>query len=156
AARLAVRDALGETIEGEINDRCREQGQDLADQESSNDADSQRVPELGAGAGAEHEGQGAEDRRDRGHEDGAEAQQAGLVDGLAWAQALFALGIDGEVDHEDRVLLDDANEQNDADEGDDGEVIAGENEREQGPDPGRGQGRENRDRMYEALVQNAQ
>ena len=46
---------------------------------------------------------------------GRKRKQAGLVDRLARALALDPLGLQGEVDHHDRVLLDDADQQDDAD-----------------------------------------
>ena len=68
----------------------------------------------------------------------------------------FALGFEGEVDDHDRVLLDDADEQDDADDPDHVEVLAGDHQREQRPDAGRGQRRKNCHRMNEAFVQHAQ
>src|SRR6185437_9958834 len=82
--------------------------------------------------------------------------QACLVDRFARRQALVALRIDGEVDHQDRVLLYDADQQDDADQRDDRQVIAGHDQRQQGADPGRGERGEDRDRVDEALVQHPQ
>ena len=49
---------------------------------------------------------------------GAETQQTGLEDGLHRALALVALGLKRKVDHHDSVLLHNANEQDNADHGD--------------------------------------
>ena len=46
------------------------------------------------------------------------------MDRIARRHALVALRIEGEVDHHDRVLLDDADQQDDADDGDDVELMA--------------------------------
>ena len=70
--------------------------------------------------------------------------------------ALDALGLEREVDHHDGVLLDDADQQDDADDGDDVEIVAEHQQGQQRADAGRGQGRENGDRMDEALVEHAQ
>ena len=61
-----------------------------------------------------------------------------------------------EVDHHDRVLLDDADQQNDADEGDDRHLHVEHLERQQRADARRGQGRDDGDRMDVALVENAE
>ncbi len=92
----------------------------------------------------------------RGHHDGAEAQQAGLIDGLDRRQALVALGLQREVDHHDGVLLHDADEQDDADERDDAQVGSGEQQRKNGAYAGRGQRGENGERMDQALVEDAE
>src|SRR3546814_6593749 len=63
----------------------------------------------------EHQRHGGEHRRERRHQDRPEAQQRGLMDCGAWRQAFVTLRIEREVDHHDRVLLDDADQQNDAD-----------------------------------------
>ena len=69
-------------------------------------------------------GTAAEQRGHGGHHDGAEAQQAGLVDGVHRRHALLALGVEREIDHHDAVLLHDADQQDDADQGDDAEIVA--------------------------------
>ena len=80
------------------------------------------MAKLGADARAEHKRQRAEDRRDRRHQDGPQAQEARLIDRLARRQALLPLGLERKVDHHDRVLLDDADEEDDADDPDDVET----------------------------------
>src|SRR5438309_8509502 len=42
----------------------------------------------------------------RGHDDGSEAQETRLINGVFGTIAFLALGVDGEIDHEDCVLLD--------------------------------------------------
>ena len=71
-------------------------------------------------------------------------------------QALVALGLDREVDHQNRVLLHDAHQQHDADQRDHRQVIAEQHQRQQRADAGRGQGGENGERMDEAFVQHAE
>ena len=86
-------------------------------------------------------------RREGRHHDRAEAQQAGFVDRLERALALFALGAQREVDHHDRVLLDDADQEDDADDRDDGELVCRSSiSIRQRADAGGGQGRQDRDR----------
>ena len=154
--RRRTPDARGDAVERQVDHRRREQGQHLAHQQAADDADAERMAQLRSRAGAEHQRQGAEDRRHGGHQDRPEAQQAGLVDGLARRHALVALGVDREVDHQDRVLLHDADQQDDADQRDDRQVVPGQHQRQQRADAGRGQRREDRDRVDEALVQHAE
>ncbi len=145
-----------EPLEIEIDDRRRIERQRLAERQTADDGQAQRSPQLRADAVTEHQRQRAEHRRHRRHQDRAQAQQAGLIDRLARRQPLDALRFEGEVDHHDRVLLDDAYQQHDADDADDVEPGAGRVEREQRADAGRRQRRENRDRMDEALVEHAE
>ena len=69
---------------------------------------------------------------------------------------LLAFGRDGEVHHHDPVLLDDADQENDSDEGDQGEVGTEDLQREQGAQTRRGQRRDDRQRMREALVEHTE
>ena len=105
---------------------------------------------------AERQRQAAEQRRHRRHHDRPEAQQAGLVDRLLRRLALRALRLQREVDHHDGVLLHDADQQDDADQRDHAQVGAAEQQRQDRADAGRGQRRENRDRVDVALVEHAQ
>ena len=68
----------------------------------------------------------------------------------------LALGFEREVDHHDRVLLDDADQEDDADDRDDAEIAAVEHQREQRADARGRQRREDRDRMDVALVEHAE
>ena len=69
-------------------------------------------------------GRPPEQRGHGGHHDGAEAQQAGLVNRVERRFAFLALGFERKVDHHDGVFLDDADQQDDADQGDDAEFRA--------------------------------
>ena len=131
AARAPFAQVAAGLVEIDVDHRRGEQGQQLADQKAADDGDAQRMAQLRAHARAQHQRQGAEQRRHRGHQDGAEAQQRGLVDRLFRRLALVALGLQREVDHHDGVLLDDADQQDDADDGDDVEVMAGDDQRQQ-------------------------
>ena len=83
--------------------------------------------------------EGAQNRRHGRHHDRPETEQAGLVNRLLGAFPLFALGIQGKVDHHDAVLLDDADQKDDADNGDDVELGAAEHQSEStAPTPAEG------------------
>src|SRR5579859_3850582 len=92
-----------ELVESEIDDRGGVERQKLAHDEAADDADAERAAKFGAGAGAESERKSAEEGGHGGHQDGAEAQHAGLEDGVFGAFAAFAFGLQGKVDHHDGV-----------------------------------------------------
>ena len=69
---------------------------------------------------------------------------------------LVALGVDGEVHHHDTVLLDDADQQDDADHGDQAEIVAEQHQRRDRAGTGRGQRRQDRQRVDVALVEDAE
>ena len=72
------------------------------------------------------------------------------------AVAFVAFGLNGEIDHQDGVLLDDADQQDDADQGDDAQLGVEDQQRQQGAHAGRRQRGENRDRVDVVLVENSQ
>ena len=74
--------------------------------------------QLRAFAGSERQRQRAEQRGEGRHHDRAKAQEASLLDRIARV-APGPLRLEREVDHHDRVLLDDADQQQDPDRGDD-------------------------------------
>ena len=87
---------------------------------------------------------------------GRKRSRRGAVDRRLRVEALVALGLEREVDHHDRVLLDDAEQQHDADERDDAEVDVQHEQRDQRAQRRRRQRGEDRDRVDEALVQDAE
>ena len=126
-------------VEAEINDRCREQGQQLAENQTADDRHPERVAQLRAGSAAEHQRQCGKKRRHRRHQDRPETQQAGLIDRLARQLSLVPLGVEREVDHHDRILFDDADQQDDPDDRNDAEIAAVDHQRQQRSDTGRRQ-----------------
>src|SRR5712671_6744092 len=151
-----ARQTITQAREGKIDHRRRKQCQHLTDDQAADDREPERMAQLRPRPRAERQWQRTEERRHRGHQDRAQTQQAGLVDGLARCLALLALGIEREVDHQDRVLLDDADQQDNADNRDDSEIAAGDDQRKQRADPRRGQSREDGYGMNEALVKNSE
>src|SRR5579863_1274251 len=101
---------FAEIVEVEEDDRGRVEGQRLRDDEPADDGDPQRVAQLRAFAGAERQRQRAEQGGEGGHHDRAEAQEASLLDRLAGVAPLALRG-KREIDHQNRVLLHDADEQ---------------------------------------------
>ena len=74
----------------------------------------------------QHERQRAEQGRHRGHQGSAGSAAGRFLDGspLPWRLTMIALGGQREVDHHNGVLLDDADQQNDADDRNDIDVVA--------------------------------
>ena len=140
----------------EVDDRRREQREQLREHETADHRDAERLTKLGAAPGAERERERAEQRGGGRHHDGTKAQETRLVDRLARRETAVALRLEREVDHHDRVLLHDADQQHEADQGGHVEREVCEREREEGTHAGRRKRREDRDRMDEALVEHAE
>src|ERR1700712_179329 len=148
--------AAGERIEAEINYRRGEKRERLRHDQTTHNRDPQRTPEFRPRAPAEHQWQRAEKRGHGRHQDGPETQQTRLIDSLARRFALLALGFKREVDHHDGVFLHDPDQQHNANDPDDVQIVPGNHQRKQRADAGGGQRGKNRDWMDEALVQHAQ
>ena len=114
----------GQTIEIEEDDRGCIERQELAQGQPPDDGIAERLAYLGARSGAEHERHGPKHRRHRRHENRPEAFDASLIDRLLRREALFSLGVKGEVDKHNAVLLDDADQQEDADDGNHAQIEA--------------------------------
>ena len=102
-------------IEEEIDNGRGVQREQLADNQSADDGDSQRTAQFGARAGSKRQRQRAQQRRHGRHQNRAGSAAGSLENGSSRVLALVALGRDGEVDHHDGVLLHNADQQNDSD-----------------------------------------
>lgn len=159
--RLSLRlpnlsDFLLEGFEVVVEDWGEEEGEELGDDESADDAEAEGDVALGACvARADGDREGAHDRGAGGHEDGAEADEAGLDDGILGRFTLFN-GFIGKVDHEDAVFKDDADEEDEADEGIDREGLIEEVEGEEASEEGWGQGAHDGDGVDQILVEDAE
>ena len=129
--------------------------QELADQQAPDYGEAQRLAGFGAFPVSQSDGQRSKERSYRCHHDGPEPQQAALPDGVVRADTLF-LGVNGEVDHHDRILFNYTEQHDDTDEGVEVKLLAEDVQRQQCSEDGGGQAGENRDRMDEALIENAQ
>ena len=76
--------------------------------------------------------------------------------GVIRRQVFVPLGDDGEIDEHDAVLLHDTDEQDDADQRDQAEIEMEQHQRRERPYAGRRQGREDRDRVDVAFIQDAE
>ena len=140
----------------QVDDRRRVEREELRDQQAAYDGDAERAAQFRPGADAHGQRQRAQQRRHGGHHDRPKAQQACLIDRFFRRQSLEALRRKREVDHHDAVLLHDADQQDDADERNQVEILVEQHQREQCADARRRQRRENRDGVDVALVENAQ
>ena len=127
-----------QVLEEKINDGRSEKGESLRDKQAADNGDAEGLAQFRASADAYGEGDRAEHGGQGGHHDRSEPDQAGLVDGVLGFGVFGSFGFDGEIDHKDGVLLDDADQENDADEGNEREFEAGGHERQESPDAGRG------------------
>src|SRR5215469_10942173 len=87
---------------------------------------------------------------------GAETQQASFVDSIEGRLDFFALGFERKINHHDGVFLDDADQQNQANEGDDTELHLEEQKRQDGSHTRGGKRGENGDGVNIALIEHTQ
>ncbi len=144
-----------EPFHQEINDRRRVERQDLRDNQPADDRDAERAAQFGAGTGGHHQRNRGQQRRQRRHQDGPEADNASFEDGRLRIEAALAFAFEREVDDHDAVLLDDADQQNDADESDHRQRRIGDLQGEQRAKSRRWQGRDDRQWVEQALIKHA-
>src|SRR4029079_11770983 len=90
----------------------------LAPEQPACDGYSQWAAQLAALPRRQHQRQRAEDGGKRRHQDRAEARDAGLEYRLGGRQTALALALERKIDEHDAVLLNEADQQDDTDEGD--------------------------------------
>ena len=119
-----LRQRLGsppQPVDQEIDHRRRVKRQDLRDEQSADDGDAERPAQLGAGTGCKNPWYACEQRGDGGHQNGTKPRAARLENRIRRGKPAVALGVQREVDDHDSVLLDNADQENNADERDDRE-----------------------------------
>ena len=145
-----------EAVQRQVDHRRDEERDGLRKDQASHHRQAQRLAQLGSGADADGNRQGAHQRGQRGHHDGPEAQDAGLADRLRWCHATMSLRIERKVNHHDGVLLHDADQQHDANRGNQRQILTKQHQRGQGAYGGRRKTREDGDGVDVALVQHTQ
>ena len=128
----------------------------MGDEEAADDGDAEWASGFCAIAEAEGDGESADEGGHGGHGDGAEANAAGVEDGITWGLAVEALGIEGEVDEDDGIFFDDADEHEDADEAVDIELHFEEEEGEESSEACAGEAGEDGDGVDEAFVEDTE
>src|SRR5205823_14415676 len=153
ALRRPASQPLLQLVQVRVDHRRHVQRDELGERQPAHDGDPEGTPGLGALAHAQRDRERAHERRHRGHHDGPKPDAARLEDRLARRLALRALRVEGEVDHHDAVLLHEPHEHDHAHEGVHAQLHPEQHQRDQRAEPGKRQGREDRDRVDEALVQ---
>src|SRR5579864_160736 len=145
-----------EAVEVEVYHRRGEESQHLADDQASDDGDAQRPAKFRASSSADSQRHRTQHRRHGGHHNRTKTKQAGLVNGFQRGPSLAALGLNREINHQNRVLLNDANQKNDANHGDDAKFRLENEEGQQCADARRRKRGENCDGMNVAFVEDAE
>src|SRR4029079_906188 len=145
-----------QSVEQQIDHRRRVEREHLRDQQSANDGDTERAPKLGAGAYGDHQRQCTEHGGHRGHQDRAETGEAGVVNRPFRRETEPPFAVEREVHHHDAVLLHDADEENNADEGNDREFRAKQLQRKQRTETGRRQRGNDGQRVGKTLIESAE
>ena len=123
-----------QSVEREVHHRCRIERQDLADDQPADNGNAKRSPQFRSDPRTHGQRQRAKQGRHRRHHDWTEPEQAGLIDRLLRPLPFLPLRLQRKVDHHNGVLLDDADQEYDADQGDHAELGPEEHQREQRPD----------------------
>src|SRR6266851_1180530 len=143
-------------IEEQINHRRRKQRQHLRHNQPAHNRDAQRPSQLASRARAQRQWETTQQRRHRRHHDRPEPQQTSLIDRLRRRHPLLAFGLQRKVDHHDRILLHNADQQNDSDQRNHTQVHMKQQQRQNRAHARRRQRRQNRDRVNVALIQHTQ
>src|SRR5208282_3339371 len=145
-----------QAVEREINDRRGVEREHLAQNQSADNGDAERIAEFRTRTSAENQRQSAKEGGHGGHQNGTKAQDASLKNGIPRAFAIDPFGGQRKVDHQNGVLLDDTDQQNNADHGDNAKVLVKDHECKDGADSGGRKGGNNCEGMDVTLVENAQ
>src|SRR5690606_22080711 len=129
---------MTQAIEEQVDHGRAVQGQHLAEQQAANNGQAQRLAHFGAFGSAQQQRQGAEYCGQRGHQNGPETLQASAADRVFRTQTFSALQLQRQVDHQNGVLLDHANQQEQPEQRNEAELPAGQLNGQQGADSGRG------------------
>ena len=119
---------MTDAIEEDVDDRRGVEREYLAQKKSANHGNAQRTTELRTHALTQSQRKTRQQCGHGGHHDGAEAQQAGIIDRIRGDLDMLSFSLNRKVDHHDSVLLDNADQENDADDGDDAEVLLEDNQ----------------------------
>ena len=125
SARRSFLLALPQLVKREIDYWSRVKRQDLRNDQPTHDSDPKRLAQFTPDAHSDGERQRAEHRGHRCHHDRTEANETRLVDRFFGTQSFVSLSVEREIDHHDRVLFHDADKQDNSDDRDEIQLIAG-------------------------------
>ena len=123
-ADLVLLKAVCQTVKPQIDYGRGVEREQLAENQSSHNGNAERTPQLRARAGSERQGQATEQRRHGGHHDRAKAEQTRLKDRFLRRLMFFAFRFESEIDHHNRVLFYDADQEDDADQRNHRQIVA--------------------------------
>src|SRR5215471_3378328 len=147
-------EAARKPVEGQVHHGSGVERQQLTENQAADNCNAQRTAQFRTDARPQRERQATKQSSHGGHHDGPEAQQAGFVDGVEGRFPFLALGLEREVNHHDGVFLDNADEQDDANERNDAEFGTAKHQRKNGADTSGGERRKNRNWVDVAFIQN--
>src|SRR6202166_2051833 len=151
-----VAEALGKAVKREIHNRGREQGQRLAEDQATDNRDAKWLAQFRSRASAQGQRQAAKHGGHGGHKDGAESQQARLINSVNGILAALAFRFERKVDHHNGVLLNNSYQQDDSYERNDTEIRTRNQQGEKRSDSRGRQRRKNRNGMDVALIEYAE
>src|ERR1700730_2738921 len=93
--------AAGQPIKPDVHHRSGVKREQLANQQSSDDANAEWLAQLRTGAATHGQRQSPKERGHGGHHDGPEAQETGLIYGHIGRQVFSSFGFESEIDHHD-------------------------------------------------------
>src|SRR5579884_2471042 len=142
-------------LEREEDDRGCEQGQDLTENQSAGYGNTKRLPKLMAHSAAEDQRERREKSGEGRHHDRTKSKQCRLPDRQSAVSAFLAHRVEREIDHHDRVLLHDPNQENDANDADDPKARSRGPQANECPNASRGKSRQDRHRMDKTFVKHS-
>jgi len=145
-----------EKIEIIAYDRGDIQCHQLRDQKAANHGEAQSAAGFGPGPDFYSNRQSAHQGLHGCHHDQSEKNDVPLANRIHWRHAFSALGLQGEVDHHNRILLDDPDQHDDADKGIEVQVLAKDHQGDQCSEICGRQSGENRQRVNIALIEDAE
>src|ERR1035437_9894428 len=98
-------EAMADAIEENVDDGRGVEREHLAKKKSSNHGDAQRTTQLRAHALTQSQRKTRQQSSHGGHHDGAEAQQAGIIDCIRCAFSVLSFALHRKVDHHNSILL---------------------------------------------------
>src|SRR6476661_10102881 len=148
--------SLPQLVKREIDYWSRVKGQDLRNDQTSHDSDAERLAQFAADTHSDGERQGTEHRGHRCHHDRPEPNETRLVDRFFGTESFVSLSVEREIDHHDRVLFHDADEQDNSDDRDEIQLIAGCQHSQESTKAGGWYCRKDREWVDQALVKHSQ
>src|SRR4029079_7957930 len=128
----------------------------LRNNQATNNGNAERFAQFAANSHYDGERQRAEHRGHRCHHDRPEPNETGLVNRFFGTESFVSLSVEREIDHHDRVLFHDADEQDNSDDRDEIQLIASYQHGQESPEASGWYCRKDREWVDQALVKHSQ